>query len=1094
MIQGPVEVDIYQNINSFLIRNLSPADADYNLLDVARRLEMYGVILYPAKDKDRVELFLAAAHMGVLVFQDGSKINTFSWAKIRKLSFKRKRFLLKLHPEIFGHYKDIVEFQMTSRDACKSFWKIAIATHAFFRQNVGRPAARPRPRIFSRGSSFRYSGRTQKQIIEGCQASFRPQPAFERSQSMKTPTRNHSFGNSAQPSTRSFNAYSNAETSRLTENAPPRPLVPFQEVTETEFPSLNGPIATAKTTEQEEKQQSESPQDDTLAFVPESRGIIPLQDLDDEPDMMKEESDSPSEVASEPDQQSPEATEVVVENTEEVTESSQQTPAEDGGGEEAHEEVDEGFEQGAPLNYFGADEVEGGLLVPEGCVRIEYQPQPKPPSPVEVSDVDTMSPPPPSPPPPLPEDEVGGEMRDEGVGQEFPSPPPEILPSPPPELTDEFEKSGNTETPTAVLLHNGMEMENTEETQDSEKLVSTSATIVSKVQNGGVTRHAKGSRGSRHSADSGTTSDSTETKDNVFDETASPFRSSLEMSPPVSPSTPTPPFIQKGAYISKELYGAAYSVVQELLNTERTYVKDLEVVTIAFRDVVADEGVLPEPTKNLLFSTFDPIYDFHCAFLSELEQRMALWNASGPSRTEGTPRIGDLILRNMKQIKRYLQHIRKHDQVMQELEEATKKYKDFEVAYKEFETQKVCYLPFNAFLVKPSQRIVHYKFLLERLLKLYPKDHVEHQDTQDALDEVNEAVRGVEESVRKLENFQKVIELERDLIGVKNLVQAGREFIREGCLQKIDRKGPQPRMFFMFSDILLYTCKGVTHTNQFRVRGQIPLDAVTLDNDGPQLHGLYSFAVITEEEEMLLAANSEEEKYKWMEDLKRAVKQAKDRESCGGCSQKRPELANRTPKFEAESSINGDSPYPQTGPIGKVLPQLTPVEIMGRTSGDGSDDEANSSPISSLDKRHAHTHTMSTRRVCWHRNTSISMQEHSLSVRNQMSGELLRKFKTGNRWQKLWVVFTNFCLFFYKTHEDEFPLASLPLIGYCVARPAEDDGIDKELVFKLQYKTHIYFFRAENEYTFIRWMEVISCATQSSSRSRIFSRQISAVP
>ncbi|XP_067029810.1 FERM, ARHGEF and pleckstrin domain-containing protein 2-like isoform X3 [Acropora muricata] len=110
-------------------------------------------------------------------------------------------------------------------------------------------------------------------------------------------------------------------------------------------------------------------------------------------------------------------------------------------------------------------------------------------------------------------------------------------------------------------------------------------------------------------------------------------------------------------------------------------------------------------------------------------------------------------------------------------------------------------------------------------------------------------------------------------------------------------------MFFMFSDILLYTCKGVTHTNQFRVRGQIPLDAVTLDNDCPQLHGLYSFAVITEEEEMLLAANSEEEKYKWMEDLKRAVKQAKDRESCGGCSQKRPQLANRTPKFGAEIQL-----------------------------------------------------------------------------------------------------------------------------------------------------------------------------------------------
>ena len=79
--------------------------------------------------------------------------------------------------------------------------------------------------------------------------------------------------------------------------------------------------------------------------------------------------------------------------------------------------------------------------------------------------------------------------------------------------------------------------------------------------------------------------------------------------------------------------------------------------------------------------------------------------------------------------------------------------------------------------------------------------------------------------------------------------------------------------------------------------------------------------------------------------------------------------------------LNGDSPYPQTGPIGKVLPLPTPVEITARTNGEGSDEDVSSSPVSSLDKRHAHTHTMSTRRVCWHRNTSISMIEHSLSVR-----------------------------------------------------------------------------------------------------------------
>ncbi|CDQ96224.1 unnamed protein product [Oncorhynchus mykiss] len=55
--------------------------------------------------------------------------------------------------------------------------------------------------------------------------------------------------------------------------------------------------------------------------------------------------------------------------------------------------------------------------------------------------------------------------------------------------------------------------------------------------------------------------------------------------------------------------------------------------------------------------------------------------------------------------------------------------------------------------------------------------------------------------------------------------------------------------------------------------------------------------------------------------------------------------------------------------------------------------------------------------VCWHRNTSVSMVDFSVAVENQLSGNLLRKFKNSNGWQKLWVVFTNFSLFFYKTHE-----------------------------------------------------------------------------
>lgn len=43
--------------------------SDYQLLEIARRLEMYGIRLHPAKDREGTKLSLAVAHTGVLVFQ-----------------------------------------------------------------------------------------------------------------------------------------------------------------------------------------------------------------------------------------------------------------------------------------------------------------------------------------------------------------------------------------------------------------------------------------------------------------------------------------------------------------------------------------------------------------------------------------------------------------------------------------------------------------------------------------------------------------------------------------------------------------------------------------------------------------------------------------------------------------------------------------------------------------------------------------------------------------------------------------------------------------------------------------------------------------
>uniref|UniRef100_A0AAQ4PWX3 FERM, ARH/RhoGEF and pleckstrin domain protein 2 n=1 Tax=Gasterosteus aculeatus aculeatus TaxID=481459 RepID=A0AAQ4PWX3_GASAC len=704
----------------------TPAESDFQILEIARKLEMYGVRFHPAADREGSKINLAVAHMGLQVFQGNTKINTFNWSKIRKLSFKRKRFLIKLYPEVHGPHQDTLEFLMASRDQCKIFWKICVEYHSFFRM-FDQPQPKSKAILFTRGSSFRYSGRTQKQLVD---------------------------------------------------------------------------------------------------YVRESDSAA----------------DSP---------------------------------------------------QASPVSS------KGPL-----CLSPSFQ-------------MSTLS---------------------------LPGQNPSPLQSP-------------------VLGEGGSNPRLEEEEEGRRK---------------------------RYPTDK------------------------------------------------------AYFIAKEILTTERTYLKDLEVITVWFRSAVIKENAMPEVLMNLLFSNIDPIYEFHRGFLKELDQRLALWEGRSNAHVKGDfQRIGDVMLGNMCALKEFTGFLQKHDEVLTELEKASKRLKKLETVYKEFELQKVCYLPLNTFLLKPIQRLMHYKLILERLCKHYSPAHRDHDDCKEALKEVAEIAAQLQSSLIRLENFQKLTELQRDLIGIENLTGPGREFIREGCLYKLTKKGLQQRMFFLFSDMLLYTSKGVTATNQFKVHGQLPLHGmIESENEWSVPH---CFTIYSAQRTVVVAASSRVEMGKWIEDLNLAIDLAKK-------SQEKifPLLWSQS-AFQCTVSLEQES-----------------------------EDDMNSSHTS-LDKQ-THHRANTTMHVCWHRNTSVSMSDHSQAVENQLSGYLLRKFKNSNGWQKLWVVFTNFCLFFYKTHQDDFPLASLPLLGYTVSTPDETDGIHKDYVFKLQFKSHVYFFRAESEYTFERWMEVIKSAASTTGR------------
>ncbi|XP_038858943.1 FERM, ARHGEF and pleckstrin domain-containing protein 2 isoform X4 [Salvelinus namaycush] len=681
----------------------TPADSDFQVLEIARKLEMYGVRFHPAADREGTKINLAVAHIGLQVFQGNTKINTFNWSKIRKLSFKRKRFLIKLYPEVHGPHQDTLEFQMVSRDQCKIFWKNCVEHHSFFRL-LDQPQPKSKAILFSRGSSFRYSGRTQKQLVEYVKDSGSRRTPYQRRNSKvrmsarslapDVPKQTLSFNDSLRapgsPSSASGSFYSIQVSS-----SPPRPEPQAQspqpppQQQQTQFPQL-------------------SPQQQQTQLLP--------------PQLAR-----PS---------SPPAKE---------------DPHKATGIPPCHH----AFSQGAPSYPAAGDCNPSSVCVESRASHPQQQPS-----------------------------QNGNEDSEQGSSMDSPQLSPFNSKSSPLCLSPSFQMS-TLSLPGAGQAPSPLQ-----------------SPILSEVGTNRLEEEEEGRR-KRYPTDK------------------------------------------------------AYFIAKEILTTERTYLKDLEVITVWFRSAVIKENAMPEGLMALLFSNIDPIYEFHRGFLKEIDQRLALWEGRSNAHVKGDfQRIGDVMLRNMCALKVFTSYLQKHDEVLTELEKATKRLKKLETVYKEFELQKVCYLPLNTFLLKPIQRLMHYKLILERLCKHYSPDHLDHNNCREALKEVAEMATQLQSSLIRLENFQKLSELQRDLIGIENLTAPGREFIREGCLYKLTKKGLQQRMFFLFSDQLLYTSKGVTATNQFKVHGQLPLHGMIVEESENEWSVPHCFTIYSAQRTIVVAART----------------------------------------------------------------------------------------------------------------------------------------------------------------------------------------------------------------------------------------------
>ncbi|XP_069472762.1 kalirin isoform X2 [Ambystoma mexicanum] len=180
----------------------------------------------------------------------------------------------------------------------------------------------------------------------------------------------------------------------------------------------------------------------------------------------------------------------------------------------------------------------------------------------------------------------------------------------------------------------------------------------------------------------------------------------------------TPPRNHEEEQKAKALRGRKF-VLNELVQTEKDYVKDLGIVVEGFMQRIEDKGV-PEDMagkEKIAFGNIHQIYDWHKDFfMAELEKCL-----------QDPERLAQLFIKHERRLHMYVVYCQNKPRS----EYIVAEYDTFFEDLKQEINQR---LTISDFLIKPIQRITKYQLLLKDFLKYSEKAGLECSEIQKAVD------------------------------------------------------------------------------------------------------------------------------------------------------------------------------------------------------------------------------------------------------------------------------------------------------------------------------------------------------------------------
>ncbi|ESO90485.1 hypothetical protein LOTGIDRAFT_123253, partial [Lottia gigantea] len=318
----------------------------------------------------------------------------------------------------------------------------------------------------------------------------------------------------------------------------------------------------------------------------------------------------------------------------------------------------------------------------------------------------------------------------------------------------------------------------------------------------------------------------------------------------------------------------AFLTAKEIMTSEMVFVDVLKLLNVDFRVAMSkateqsDKPVISNEVLNKILDFLPQLQNFNEDLLRDLNERIQKW--------EEHQKVADIFVKKGPFLKMYSSYIKNFKNSTSILDDNMKKNPVFAAAVRQFESSPRCAsLALKHHMLKPIQRIPQYRLLLQDYLKHLKTDSPDYQNTINALKIVSKVADHADQSTRQGDDVQKLMEIQNALIGQFEVIQPGRELIKCGELMKLSRKELQPRMFFLFNDVLLYT---VSVASGYKLNQILPVSGMKVSK--PLAEDFKNeFSILSVQRSFTVAASTPEERDDWLKTLSNVIEEAAQRKN-----------------------------------------------------------------------------------------------------------------------------------------------------------------------------------------------------------------------